>query len=127
MNRRRITHFALTAMMAISLTGLSAYAQKPDLNLSNAQVSHLQALLLSQTTELRSLQSNVQAAQETLRSALEQGDAVRTAMAILSLDAAEKALKNTESANQRDLLSLLNASQKQLLGNSSVRAIPVSD
>ncbi len=32
-----------------------------------------------------------------------------------SLDAAEKALKNTQLANQRTLLSLLNESQKQVV------------
>jgi hypothetical protein len=136
MDRRRIMNLALTGMMAIALSGLTAHAQQlqsipensqKDLNLSNAQVSRLQAFLLAETKENRSLQINVQAAQETLKSAIAQGDPVRIATAVLSLDAAEKALKNTELANQRNLTSLLNEFQKQLIGNYSTRAVPATD
>jgi hypothetical protein len=138
MDRRRIMNLALTGMMAIALsamTALTAHAQQPsvpdnsqkDLNLSNAQVSRLQALLLAETKETRSLQVNVQAAQETLKSAVAQGDPVRIATAVLSLDAAEKALRNTELANQRSLTSLLNDSQKQVIANYSAKSVPASD
>lgn len=135
MDRRRIMNLALTGMMAIAMSALTAGARQlsvpensqKDLNLSNAQVSRLQALLLAETKETRSLQINVQAAQETLKSAMAQGDAVRIATAVLSLDAAEKALRNTELANQRNLTSLLNESQKQVIGNYSVKSVPASD
>src|SRR5262249_48994649 len=100
MKLRRITYVALAAMLAITLTGLTAHAQQlnsaqvssqPDLNLSDAQVYRIQALLLAQTTEIRSLYRNVQSAQAALRAAVAKGDPVLTAMAVLSLDAAEKA------------------------------------
>ena len=48
-------------------------------------------------------------------------------MAVLSLDAAEKALKITQLANQRNLLSLLNDPQKQLVKDYSSKSVPASD
>lgn len=135
MKLRRTSYFALAAMLAIALTGLTAHAEESKtppaiapqgLNLSNAQVFQIQALLSAQTTEIRQLQLNVQAARETLTEAIAEGDPVCTATAVLSLDAAEKALRITEQANQRNLLSLLSESQKQLLKTSG-KAVPVSD
>ena len=131
MKLRRTSYFALAAMLAITLTGLTAHAEEShtatvtssqELNLSSAQVFQIQALLSSQSTEIRSLSLNVQSARETLSEAVAEGDPMRTATAVLSLDAAEKALKITEQANQRKLLSLLNDSQKQLLKDSSKSA-----
>jgi hypothetical protein len=124
MKLRRTAYFALAAMMAITLTGLTAHAQ--DLNLSDAQVFKIQALLQSQTKELRTLNLDVQAGKEALSLAIAQGDPVLTAMAVLSLDASEKALKNTQEANQRHLLSLLNESQKQVVKDSN-KSIPASE
>jgi hypothetical protein len=46
---------------------------------------------------------------------------------VLSLDAAEKALKNTELANQQNLLSLLNDSQKQIVRDNQVKSAPASE
>ena len=126
---RRIAYFALSVAAVIAFSNLTARAQQPqqDLNLSNAQVMKIQSLLLSKTAEIRSLKANVQAAQTALSAAVAEGDPVRTATAVLSLDAAEKALKNTELANQRNLMSLLNDSQKQLLREMPVQAAPTSD
>jgi hypothetical protein len=69
---------------------------------------------------------NVQSAQEALSAAVAQGDPVFTAMAVLTLDAAEKALKITQQANQRDLMALLSDSQKQLLKDSN-KSVSTSD
>ncbi len=136
MKLRRTIYFALAAMLAITLAGLTASAQQApvtrpnsqqELNLSNTQVFKIQALLLSQSAELRSLNANVQAAQETLSAAVAKGDPILTAMAVLSLDAAEKALKNVQAANQRNIMSLLNDSQKQVVKDYSQKSIPASD
>jgi hypothetical protein len=123
-------------MLATTLTGLTAHAQQlastqggsqQTVNLSDSQVFRIQAMLLTQTTEIRSLRLNVQSARETLSAAVEKGDPVLTATALLSLDAAEKALKNTELANQRNLMSLLNESQKQLIKDHTSKSVPASD
>ncbi len=136
MKLRRTTQIALAAMLAITLTGLTAQAQQlrntpasqaQDLNLTDAQVFKIQALLMSQTTKMRRLSQDVLAAEDTLSAAISKGDPALTAMAVLSLDAAEKALKNTESANQRTLLSLLNDSQKQTLKEYLIKSAPVSE
>lgn len=136
MKLRRTIYFTLAAMLAITLAGLTASAQQApatrpnsqqELNLSNAQVFKIQALLLSQNAELRTLNANVQAAQETLSAAVAKGDPVLTAMAVLSLDAAEKALKNVQAANQRNIISLLNESQKQAVKDYTQKSIPASD
>jgi hypothetical protein len=136
MTLQRTTLFALAALLAITLTGFTAHAEQlhgtpavsaQDLNLTDAQVFKIQALLMAQTSKVRTLTQNVQAAQEALSTAVAKGDATLTAMAVLSLDAAEKALKNTEAANQRNLLSLLNDSQKQVVKDSTVKSVPVSD
>ena len=124
MKLRRTAYFALAATLAISLTGLTAHAQ--NLNLSDAQVFKIQALLQSQTKELRTLNLDVQASKEALSAAIAKGDPLLTAMAVLSLDASEKALKNTQAANQRHLLSLLNDSQKQVLKDSS-KSVPATE
>lgn len=136
MTLRRTIHFALAALLAITLTGLTAHAQQlhstaassvQELNLTDAQVFKIQALLLSQTAKIHTLAQNVQAAQDALSAAVAKGDPTMTAMAVLSLDAAEKALKNTELANQRNLMSLLNDSQKQVVKDYSIKSVPVSD
>ena len=136
MTLQRTALFALAALLAITLTGFNAHAQQlhstpatsaQDLNLTDAQVFKIQAMLMAQTSKVRTLAQNVQAAQEALSAAVAKGDATLTAMAVLSLDAAEKALKNTEAANQRNLMSLLNDSQKQVVKDSTPRSIPVSD
>src|SRR5215471_3500967 len=120
MKLARATYFALAAMLVVTLSGIAAHAeQTQNLNLTDAQVFQIQALLLQQTKEIRTLTSNVQAAQETLTAALAKGDPTLSAMAVLSLDAAEKALKQTQLANQRSLMSLLNESQKQVLVKES--------
>ena len=124
MKLRRTAYFALVAMLGITVMGLTARAQ--NLNLSDAQAFKIQALLQSQTKELRTLNLDVQAGKEALAAAIAKGDPVLTAMAVLSLDASEKALKNTQAANQRHLLSLLNESQKQVVRDSS-KSIPVSE
>ena len=124
MKLRRTAYFALAAMLAITLTGLTAHAQ--NLNLSDAQVFKIQALLQSQTKELRTLNLDVQASKDALNAAIAKGDPVLTSMAVLSLDASEKALKNTQAANQRHLLSLLNEFQKQVLKDSS-KTIPATE
>jgi len=123
MKLHRTMSLALAATLAITSFALTAHAQQP-LNLSDAQVFRIQALLLSQSKEIRSLTANVEAAQQTLNAAIAKGDPVLTATAVLSLDAAEKALKNVQLAQQRNLLSLLTDSQKQLLKSTS---IPASD
>jgi hypothetical protein len=117
MKLRRTAYFALAAMLAITLAGLTAHAQ--DLNLSDSQVFKIQALLQSQTKELRTLNLDVQASKDALNAAIAKGDPVLTAMAVLSLDASEKALKNTQAANQRHLLAMLNDFQKQVVKDSS--------
>jgi hypothetical protein len=117
MKLRRTAYFALAAMLAITLAGLTAHAQ--DLNLSDSQVFKIQGLLQSQTKELRTLNLDVQASKDALNAAIAKGDPVLTAMAVLSLDASEKALKNTQAANQRHLLAMLNDFQKQVVKNSS--------
>jgi hypothetical protein len=136
MKLQRFATFALAALLAMTLTGINAHAQQlhstpatsaQDLNLTDAQVFKIQALLLSQTSKTRTLSQNVQAAQEALTAAVAKGDPTLTAMAVLSLDAAEKAMRNTEAANQRNLMSLLNDSQKQLVKDSTPKSIPVSD
>ena len=126
---KRIAYFALSMMAVIAFSNLTAHAQQlqQDLNLSNTQVMKLQAMLLSRAAEIRSLNANVQEAQAALSAAVAEGDAVRTATALLSLDAAEKALKNVETANQKNLMSLLNDSQKQLLNQATAKAVPNSD
>ena len=124
MKLRRTAYFALAAMLAITLTGLAAHAQ--DLNLSDAQVFKIQALLQSQTKELRTLNLDVQSSKDALNAAIAKGDPVLTAMAVLSLDASEKVLKNTQAANQRHLLSLLNEFQKQVVKDSS-KSIPATE
>jgi hypothetical protein len=126
---KRIAYFAVTVAALVTLSSLTARAQQPqqDLNLSNAQVMRLQAMLLSKAAEIRSLNANVQQAQAALSAAVAEGDAVRTATALLSLDAAEKALKNVETADQKNLMSLLNDSQKQVLNQTTTKAIPLSD
>ena len=125
----RTTYLALAAMLAITFTGLTANAQQvQNLDLSDAQVFQIQALLLEQTKEVRTLTSNVQSAQETLSAAIAKADPVLTAMAVLSLDAAEKALKQTQVANQRSLLSVLNDSQKQVVvKDASIKSVPASE
>jgi hypothetical protein len=125
MKRSLILLFALAVMVAITSTGIIASAQ-PALNLSDGQVFKIQALLSSQTREIQSLNANVQTAQEALTAAVAKGDPVLTATAVLSLDAAEKALKNTQLANQRNLLTLLNESQKQTVRDYSAKAVPAN-
>jgi hypothetical protein len=136
MKLRRTTSFALAAMLTITLTGLTARAQQlhntratstQNLNLTDSQVFKMQALLMSQTETMRRLSQNVQAAHDALSAAIAQGDPALTSMAVLSLDAAEKALKNTELANQGSLFSLLNDSQKQIVKDYSIQAAPLSD
>jgi Spy/CpxP family protein refolding chaperone len=134
MTFRGTTRFALIAMIAISLTGLTAYAQQPhtanpagDLNLTNAQVFKIQALMMSQTAKLRALAQDVESAKNALSAAIEKGDPALTTMAVLSLDAAEKALKNTELAGQQSLLSLLSDSQKQIVKDASIKQAPLAD
>ena len=121
--RTRYFGFVLAMMLAITSFALTAQAEQP-LNLSDAQVFRIQALLLTQSKEIRSLSANVEAAQQTLSAAIAKGDPVLTATAVLSLDAAEKALKNVQLAQQRNLLSVLTDSQKQLVKPAS---IPASD
>ena len=128
MKLTQILLFALAVTLAITSTGLIASAQQqPTLNLSEAQALRIQALISSQTREMRSLYINVQAAQEALSAAVAKGDPVVTATAVLSLDAAEKALKNTQLANQKNLLSLLNDYQKQVVRDYTAKAIPASE
>src|SRR5437762_4082779 len=137
MKLRRTIPFALAVMLAIASIGLTAQAQQShstkvnsqqNLNLSDAQVFRIQALLLEQTRETRLLYLNLQSAQEGLSAAVANGDPVITTMAVLSLDAAEKALKITQLANQRNLLSLLNDPQKQLVKDySNNKSVPASD
>jgi hypothetical protein len=136
MTLRRTMNFVLVAIVALTLTGLTAHAQQlhsnpaagpQDLNLSESQVFKIHALLLSQTAKLRTLNQNVLAAQDALSAAVAKGDPMEMAMAVLSLDAAEKALKNTEVANQKNLLALLNDSQKQIVKDASIKSVPVSD
>jgi hypothetical protein len=113
----------------MTISGFTAHAQTPaqDLNLTNAQVFKIQAMMMSQTARMQTLSHDVQAAEEALNVAVAKGDPVLTAMAVLSLDAAEKALKNTELANQQNLLSLLNDSQKQIVKDSQIKSAPASE
>jgi hypothetical protein len=134
MKLRSTAYSAVAAMFVFILSmGISAGAQdlqtgraaaEPALNLSDAQVFKIQALLSAQTTGMQSLIANVHSARETLNTAVAAGDPVRTAMAVLSLDAAEKALKITQTRNQQNLLSLLNDSQKQTI---AARPVHTSD
>jgi hypothetical protein len=135
MKLRRTRHFALAAMLTISFAGLTAGAEQlpntatsaQDLNLTDAQVFKIQAMLMAQTANIQRLTRDVQIAQESLSAAIVKGDPALTALAVLSLDAAEKALKNTESAGQRNLLSVLNDSQKRIVKDHSVKSAPFSD
>lgn len=125
MKFRSSMFFALAAIVAIIMsTGTAANAQS--LNLSDVQVLQIQAMLSAQTTEMQSLHANVQAARETLNAATAAGDPVRMARAVLSLDAAEKALKLTQTKNQVKLLSVLNPSQKQTV-ESAGKSVRTSD
>jgi hypothetical protein len=124
MTLKRTSFMALAAMLAIAFNGLSLSAE--DLNLSNSQVFKIQALLLAENEEIRQLTVNVQEAREALREAVAQGDPMQTAVAVLSLDAAEKALKATQLASRRTLLSILEESQKNLLTTNDSAAASVS-
>ena len=131
---KRISQFTLAAMLAISLIAVTANAQQQTVadsaqtvNLSNAQVFRIQGLLGAQARELQALNAGVQSSREFLQSALADNDPVRIGMAVLALDAAEKALENTKKANQRDLLSLLNENQKQILKSNFIKSTASSD
>ena len=132
---RQTTRLALAALLAITSVALTANAQqrKPisdsaqTLNLSNTQVLRIQGLMQSQATELRSLNQEVQARREALETALVANDPVIVSMAVLALDASEKALENTRAANQKNLLSLLNEDQKQLFKSYLTRSARSSD
>ena len=135
---RRIGQFTLVAMLAITsiaMIAMPANAQQlkatsdstQTVNLSNAQVFRIQGLLGSQTRELQALNAGVQSSREFLQAALADNDPVRIGMAVLALDAAEKALDNTKKAYQRDLLSLLNENQKQILKNTLSKSTASSD
>ena len=128
---RRIVHLVL-ALLAIASIALTVNAQQlstppanpqPDLNLSDAQVFRIQGLVQAQMTEMRSLYRDVQSRQESLKSAIVENDPVVIGMAVLALDASEKALKNTQQANERNLLSLLSEYQKEVLNKS----VPASE
>ena len=127
MTLRRTIVMTLALMLAITSTAMIASAEEASLSLSDAQVFRIQALVQKQTAEIRTLHNNVETAQEVLSAATVHGDPVLIANAVLSLDAAEKALKHTERANQRELLSLLNESQKQAVKDYSARTIPASE
>src|SRR5262249_4843286 len=124
-------NFSLAVILAISSIGLTVHAQElqntqkasQTLNLSNAQVFKIQALYFSQTEQVRALALDVQEAQESVRAAVAKDDPVLLAAAILSLDAAEKALQNTQAANQRDLQSLLDESQKEVMKEYSTHPV----
>jgi hypothetical protein len=132
---RRTSRFALAAILAVTSIAMTANAQQrktvaeptQTVNLSNAQVFQIQGLLGSQTRELQSLYVEVQSMREFLQTALVANDPVRIATAVLALDASEKALENTKRANQRDLLSLLNENQKQILKNYLAKSTSSSD
>jgi len=132
---RQTTRFALAAMLAITSIALTANAQQPKpvsdsaqtLNLSNTQVLRIQGLLQSQATELRSLNQEVQARREALENAIVANNPVIVSMAVLALDASEKALENTRQANQKNLLSLLNEDQKQLFKSYLTKSARSSD
>ena len=127
MTLRQTMVMALALMLAITSTAMIASAEEADLGLSDAQGFRIQALVQKQTAEIRTLHNNVATAQEVLSAAIVHGDPVLIANAMLSLDAAEKALKHIERANQRELLSLLNESQKQAVKDYSARTIPASE
>ena len=135
MKVRRATNFVLAATLIMTVSGITAHAQQlhtnampaQGLNLTDAQIFKIQALMMSETARMRRLSNDVQSAQDALNVAIAKGDPVLTAMAVLSLDAAEKALKNTELANQQNLLSLLNDSQKQIVKDFQARSAPASD
>jgi hypothetical protein len=123
MTFQRTSRFTLAALLGISSLALTANAQQPAkplenvqsaVSLSNAQVFKIQALVQSQATELRSLSNDVESRQEDLKAAIAANDPIRIEMAVLALDASEKALSNTQQANERDLMSLLNTHQKEL-------------
>jgi hypothetical protein len=136
MTFKRTTYFALAALLAITLAGFTASAQRAhstsvvsgqELNLSNAQVLQLQGMVQGQTTDMRVLSRDVQARQEMLKAAIADNDSVRMGMAFLALDASEKALKNTQQADQRNLLSLLNDSQKQIFKDYLTKSASASE
>ena len=132
---RRTGRLALAAMLAVTSIVMTANAQEhktasdstQTMSLSNAQVFRIQGLLGTQTRELHALSAEVQSMREFLQSALADNDPVRIGMAVLALDASEKALENTKRANQRDLMSLLNENQKQILKNSVTKSNPSSN
>jgi hypothetical protein len=132
---RRTNHFALVTMLAITSIAMTANAQQHNsvsdstttMNLSDAQVFKIQGLLGAETRELQSLYIQVQSRREFLEKAVAANDPVQIATAVLALDASEKALENTKRANQRDLLSLLNENQKQVVKNSTAKSTPSSD
>ena len=132
---KRTNHFALATMLAITSIAMTANAQQRDtvsdstqtMNLSDAQVFKIQGLLGAETRELQSLYVQLKSMREFLQEAVAANDPVRIATAVLALDASEKALENTKKANQRDLLSLLNENQKQIVKNYAVRSTTSSD
>jgi hypothetical protein len=132
---RRATRFMLAAILSVTSIALTANAQQrktasdsnQTINLSDAQVFKIQGLLGSQTRELHALSVEVQSMRELLEKAVVANDPVGIAAAVLALDASEKALENTKRASERDLLSLLNENQKQLLKNQLSKATPSSD
>jgi hypothetical protein len=132
---RRTSGFALAAMLAVASLAMTANAQErktvsdstQTIGLSNAQVFQIQGLLGTQTRELKSLYAQVQSSREFLATALTENDPIRISMAVLGLDAAEKALENTKRANQRDLQSLLNENQKQILKSYLSKSASSSD
>jgi hypothetical protein len=132
---RRTSSFALAAMLAVASLAMTANAQerktvsdsRQTISLSNAQVFQIQGLLGSQTRELQSLNAQVQSTREFLEAALAENDPVRISRAVLALDAVEKALENTKRANQRDLQSLLNENQKQILKSYLSKSTSSSD
>jgi hypothetical protein len=132
---RRTTRFALAIMLAITSIAVTANAQQRNtvpeptqtMNLSDAQVFEIQGLLGAATRELQSLYVEVQSMREFLEKAIAENDPVRIARAVLALDASEKAFENTKRANQRDLLSLLNENQKEIVKNYVGKSTPASD
>ena len=87
MKLRLTSYFGLAAMLAISLTGLTANAQQlqsakatsqQDLNLSDAQVLKIHSLLVARTKEIQALNLNVQSAQEALSAAVAASTVPRT-------------------------------------------------
>ena len=132
---RRINRFAVAAILAITSIAMTANAQqgktvsdsKQTINLSDAQVFQIQGLLGSQTRELQALNAEVQSMRQFLETALATNDPVRIGTAVLALDASEKALENTKQANQRNLMALLNESQKQIFKSYLNKSASSSD